>query len=260
MWLRDEGIGTEDSSECRANLSGAARRYVDSLGIDVTDLFYYILAVLHDPGYREANAGALRMAWPRIPLPGWPDGEADGAVEPLARSAAHGRELAALLDTDTPVPGVTEGALRPEVAAIAVPATTEGRNMTSDDFALTVGWGHYGQSEAVMPGQGRIVERAYTPDERTAMGEALSALGETTFDIYLNGRSFWRNVPAAVWRYKLGAYQVLKKWLSYRERAILGRPLHHDEVQHFTDTARRIGAILMITSSDPRMPARHLEI
>ena len=220
----------------------------------------YILAVLHDPGYREANAGALRMAWPRIPLPGWPDGEADGAVEPLARSAAHGRELAALLDTDTPVPGVTEGALRPEVAAIAVPATTEGRNMTSDDFALTVGWGHYGQSEAVMPGQGRIVERAYTPDERTAMGEALSALGETTFDIYLNGRSFWRNVPAAVWRYKLGAYQVLKKWLSYRERAILGRPLHHDEVQHFTDTARRIGAILMITSSDPRMPARHLEI
>ena len=31
------------------------------------------LAVLHDPDYREANAGALRMEWPRIPLPGWPD-------------------------------------------------------------------------------------------------------------------------------------------------------------------------------------------
>ena len=32
-----------------------------------------VLALLHDPVYREANAEALRMEWPRIPLPGWPD-------------------------------------------------------------------------------------------------------------------------------------------------------------------------------------------
>ena len=56
------------------------------------------------PSYREANAGALRMEWPRIPLPGWPDGEAEGAADALARSAALGRELAALLDSETPVP------------------------------------------------------------------------------------------------------------------------------------------------------------
>ena len=30
-----------------------------------------------------------------------------------------------------------EGTLRPELAAIAVPATIGGRNMTGDDFALT---------------------------------------------------------------------------------------------------------------------------
>ena len=117
--------------------------------------------------------------------------------------------------------------------------------MADDDFALTAGWGHYGSGDAVMPGQGRIVERAYTPDERAAMGDGLlSALGETTFDVYLNGNAFWRNVPAAVWRYKLGGYQVLKKWLSYRERAILDRALKPEEVQHFTDTARRIAVIL----------------
>ena len=46
------------------------------------------------------------------------------------------------------------------------------------------------------------------------------------------------------WGYKLGGYQVLKKWLSYRERGVLGRALKPEEVQHFTDTARRIGAIL----------------
>ena len=98
-----------------------------------------------------------------------------------------------------------------------------------------------------MPGQGRIVERAYTPDEKSAMGDNISTLGETTFDVYLNDRAFWRNVPAAIWTYKLGGYQVLKKWLSYRERSILDRPLKPEEVQHFTDTARRIAAILLVT-------------
>ena len=120
--------------------------------------------------------------------------------------------------------------------------------MTSDDFALTAGWGHLGQGNAVMPGQGRAVERAHTLEERAAMGESLSALGETAFDVYLNGNAFWRNLPAAVWNYKLGGYQVLKKWLSYRERDILGRKLKAEEVQHFTDMARRIGAILIPVS------------
>ena len=40
-------------------------------------------------------------------------------------------------------------------------------------------------------------------------------------------------MPAAVWSYKLGGYQVLKKWLSYRERKILDRALLPEEVQHF---------------------------
>ena len=54
----------------------------------------------------------------------------------------------------------------------------------------------------------------------TALGDTTGVLGQTTFDIYLNGNAYWRNVPAAVWRYKLGGYQVLKKWLSYRERGV----------------------------------------
>ena len=210
------------------------------------DLFHHVLAVLHDPAYREANAGALRMEWPRNPLPGWPDGDAAGAAEALSESAARGRKLGQLLDSDTPVPGVTEGALRPEAAAIAVPATTDDRNMAGDDFALTAGWGHFGSGDAVMPGQGRVVQRAYTPEERATLAGATPILGETTYDIYLNKRAYWRNVPAGVWTYKLGGYQVLKKWLSYRERTILRRPLKPDEVQHFAETARRIAAILLL--------------
>ena len=246
-WLRDDGlIGEMDGpTQLRPNLSPAAHSYLDRLGLGVEDMFHYVLAVLHDPAYREANAGALRMEWPRIPLPGWPDGDEDGAAGELEASAARGRELAALLDSDTPVPGVTEGVLRREIAAVAVPSTVDGGNMAGDDFALTAGWGHFGQGEAVMPGLGRIVERPYTTDERAAIGAAVSTLGETTFDIYLNDRAYWRNVPAAVWSYKLGGYQVLKKWLSYREQKVLDRALLPEEVQHFTDTARRIGAILL---------------
>ena len=251
-WLRDDLIGNAGDCVRRPNLSSAAQRWLEHLGAGVEDLFHHVLAVLHNPAYRKANAGALRMEWPRIPLPGWPDGQADGAAEALAESAARGRELAALLDPETPVPGVTTGVLRPEIAAIAVPTTTHGRNMAGSDFAVTAGWGHYGSGGAVMPGQGHAVERAFTPNERAALGDALSALGETTFDVYLNDNAFWRNVPAAVWRYKLGGYQVLKKWFSYRERAVLGRALRPEEVQHFTDTARRIGAILLSIAAPER--------
>ena len=250
-YLHDDGFGIGGNEiQRRPNLSSAAQRYLHRLGADVEDLFHHVLATLHDPAYREANAGALRMEWPRIPLPDWPNGEADNSAETLTASAARGRELARLLDSEAPVPGITQGTLRPEIAALAVPATTDDRNMTGDDFALTAGWGHYGTGDAVMPGQGRIVEREYTPDERAALGDAIPALGEKTLDVYLNDHAFWRNIPAAIWDYKLGGYQVLKKWLSYRERDVLGRVLTPEEVLYFAEMTRRVGGMLRFTAMD----------
>ena len=248
-YLRDQGLALDGGGHRRRrNLTPTAQRYLDRLGLGVEDLFHHALSVLHDPAYREANAGVLRLEWPRIPLPGWPDGDAPGAAGALAASAALGRELARLLDPETPVPGVTAGTLRPELAVIAVPSTADGRNMSSDDFALTVGWGHLGAGDAVMPGQGRAVERTYTAAEREALREAVAVLGDATVDVHLNDNARWSNVPAAVWNYKLGGYQVLKKWLSYRESKVLGRNLTPEEVQHFTDTARRIAAILAMVN------------
>ena len=49
--------------------------------------------------------------------------------------------------------------------------------------------------------------------------------------------AYWKNVPARVWKYTLGGYQVLKKWLSYREKAILGRGLSIDEVAYVQQRA-----------------------
>ena len=248
-WLVNEGIEASAVGEQRrANLSDASQHYLDRLGLGVEDLFHHVLAILHSPSYGKANASALRAEGPRIPLPGWPDGDTAGAAEELAASAAKGRELAALLDSDTPVPGVTTGALRPDIAMIAVPSTADGGNMAADDFQLKAGWGHFGQGEAVMPGLGKAEERSYTAKELSALGPSVDAVGDTTFDIYLNDGAYWRNVPEAVWDYKLGGYQVLKKWLSYREHGVLGRAMKPDEVQHFTDTARRIAGILGVVS------------
>ena len=39
---------------------------------------------------------------------------------------------------------------------------------------------------------------------------------------------------------------VVKKWLSCRESKVLGRPVLREEVQYFTDTARRIAAIMLL--------------
>ena len=106
----------------------------------------------------------------------------------------------------------------------------------------------FSTGDAVMPGHGRTAERPCTAAERDALDNAADVLGETTFDVHLNGKAHWRNVPAAVWNYELGGYQVLKKWLSYREHKVLGRNMHLEEVEHFMHTARRIAAILMLTA------------
>lgn len=39
----------------------------------------------------------------------------------------------------------------------------------------------------------------------------------------------------------------MKKWLSYHERPLLGRDITMDEVDHVTQMARRIAAILLLS-------------
>ena len=97
-----------------------------------------------------------------------------------------------------------------------------------------------------MPGAGRTMERDYTPQERESMGEAVKLLGDGTLDIYLNEPAYWANVPVRVWEYTIGGYQVIKKWLSYREQKLLGRPLSKEEVRYVQEMARRIAAILLL--------------
>jgi Type ISP C-terminal specificity domain len=119
-------------------------------------------------------------------------------------------------------------------------ARIDGQALATADFALTAGWGSAGHGGVTMPGKGRVENRAASADETTG------GFGATTHDVYLNPQACWRHVPSAVWNYTLGGYQVLKKWLSYREQTLLGRPLALDEVKTFTAIARRIAALLLL--------------
>ena len=181
--------------------------------------------MLHAPAYRAENSGALRQDWPRVPLP--------ATVQTLIASADLGRRVAALLDLETAVPGVTSGALRSDLRDVAVLSHVEAGeplDPAAGDLAITAGWGYLIRNDTVtMPGQGRVVAR-----------------DNDGVDIYLNDIAYWHHVPRAVWDYTLGGYPVLKKWLSYRERDVLGRDLLPDEARAFTEIARRIAALVAL--------------
>jgi hypothetical protein len=207
----------------KPNLSDGAAAYLAKLQAKPEDLFYHTLAVLHAPAYRAENAGALRQDWPRVPLP--------GSDRVLRASAAFGRQVAALLDVETPVPGVTTGKIREDLKEIAVFKRLDGKPARPEagDLDITAGWGHAGKGGVTMPGKGR-----------------LSACGSEAFDVLLNDVACWRNIPAAVWNYTIGGYQVIKKWLSYREKELLGRGLTPEEVRYVTEMARRLAALISL--------------
>lgn len=227
--------------ETRANLSDTARAYLKQLGIRAPDsdaetaalVWMHALAIGYSPKYLSENADGLREDWPRVPLP------ATRAL--LVASADLGRKIAALLDTEAPVVGVTSGNVRDDLKGIAVVSRAGGGTLDpgKGDLALTAGWGHAGKGGVTMPGKGRI--------ETSAAPDLPPALGTKTHDIYLNGVAFWKNVPEKVWDYTIGGYQVIKKWLSYRERPLLGRDLTMDEADYVTQMARRIAAILLMS-------------
>ena len=68
----------------------------------------------------------------------------------------------------------------------------------------------------------------------------------TTLDVYLNATAYWKNVPQPVWDFTIGGYQVMKKWLSYREQRVLGRALTMAEIMEVTAMARRLAALVLL--------------
>ena len=242
----------------RANLSAIARKYLDDMNVPSVDteassarmVWMHAFAIGCSLKYLAENADGIRQEWPRIPLP--------DSKDALVRSAELGMQVAALLDSESAVPGVTTS-IRPELKTIGVISREGGGSLDPNKghLALTAGWAHAGKDGVVMPGKGRVVGRDYSAEEIKAIeagavklgitaNEATKLLGKTTDDIYLNEIAYWKNIPTGVWEYTIGGYQVIKKWLSYRERDLLKRDMKPEEVEEVSAMARRIAAIILL--------------
>ncbi|MGB4440947.1 MAG: type ISP restriction/modification enzyme [Coriobacteriia bacterium] len=237
-----------------ANLSQSVRAYLVELGARTEDerktaglVWMHSLAIGYSPHYLSENADGVKADWPRIPMP--------RTASLLHQSAGLGAQIAALLD-----PAAAHFVESPGLITPPNFGTLSSRRGVLDpviDLAVTARWGIVGKGGITMPSTGKLEERPYTDDERQAIAEhaatlgmsaeqAIELLGETCFDVYLNDKAYWRCVPSAVWRYTIGGYQVIKKWLSYRERTLLGRDLKSEEARYVTEMVRRIAALVLM--------------
>jgi hypothetical protein len=244
-------VGQDDlfgvGEDTKPNLTPRALAWLDGVEFeaDRADFWFHPLAILYSGEYLRENHSGVASAWPRVPLP--------THAQVLENSIEMGRTLGALLDLSRS-PNHASGRHPRTLGALS---SASGQIDTSCDLAVTARWAIAGQGGITMPSTGKLTERAYTPDELAAIADeaagrglsrdqAVTLLGETCFDIYLNDVAYWRCVPANVWRYTIGGYQVIKKWLSYRERALLGRDLTPEEARYVTEMVRRIAELVLM--------------
>jgi hypothetical protein len=226
-----------DDEKPTANLSAGARAYLSKIGIKNPDqdeataslLWMHCLAVGFAQAYLTENSDAISADWPRVPLP--------ASKTSLLASAKMGRRVADLLNTEQPVVGVDAGKVDTDLVTTAVVTCVSQGPL---NLSLTAGWGHRGNEGVVMPGKGKMVTAVIDagPDYKLPWFQF--------HDIYLNETACWKDIPAPVWQFTIGGYQVIKKWLSYREFELLGRALTPDEAREVTHMARRIAALILL--------------
>ncbi len=247
--------GTSNGDQVTHNYSESAVNYLQSIGIHVNNdetiaslLWLHALAIGFAPKYLQENTDGVKQDWPRIPLP--------SSADVLRSSAQLGGRLACLLDAER-VDGVTHAPFLGGMHLIGRLARVDGSAIDASlHLEVNQSWGRR-QQGGVFPGLGHVVVRDYSSDEmkgmeqlaselKVGLQDLIAILGSQTCDVYLNEGTFWSNIPENVWSYTIGGYQVVKKWLSYREAGILNRSLTADEAKEVRETARRITAILLL--------------
>jgi hypothetical protein len=192
----------------------------------VRDLFHLTLAVAHAPQYQLDHQDALAHDWLRLPIP--------KERRTFHDVAALGEQVATLLDPLADATHVLAEVLGDDRRTLAVPSTTDEDAMRDADLVVTISY--FGAA------RGGWLERVAREAEA-----ANPAWGESTGDLFLNETAFLANIPEGVWRYELGGYPVIKKWLGYRDqRRRPGRPLTLDELDHLRGMVHRIAALLVL--------------
>lgn len=226
------------------NISPIALDYLKSLNeIEASKLWLNVIAIGFSTDYLKENQDSIKRSYPKIPFPN------DKNI--LITSADLGEKISHLLNTEIEVEGVTSNPsdIFKIIGVITKIDNKDGQNI---DLSLNANWGNQ-TSSGIMPGTGKYIERSFTLDEYASFKlsgyqdkQIDELFGNTTYDVYINENAIWKNIPSKTWQYHIGGYQVLKKWLSYRENSIIGRALKKDEAREITNIARRISAILLM--------------
>jgi hypothetical protein len=184
---------------------------------------------MHAPQYEQDHAESLAQDWPHLPIP-----RARGT---LIEMRDRGEAIGILLDpVSRPTRTISE-VLGDLAESIGVLSKDSGGAVRDRERVVT--HSYFGA------GRGRYVTRP------PADGEPLhGAWGDATGDLYINDAVHFRHIPEAVWRYELGGYPVLKKWLGYRQASRRGgQPLSVAEARHFRSMVQRLAALLVLHKS-----------
>lgn len=197
----DGQLGNGSEHRATARLLVAPEWVEAAATLDPTDnpaaaeaVFMALLALMNSPAWL-ADQPVDADDFPPVPLPG--DGDA------MRRAAQLGREIAALDDPSTEVPGVTTGSIDGRWAAIGVPDSVAGR--------VAIENGRRGSNGGQRKG--------------TA--------------VLWNTNHGWRSLPDDVWSFTACGHAVLPKWLSYRKET----GLTSADRETFMLLCRRIAAL-----------------
>ena len=186
------------------------------------------LAILHAPAYQADHRSALSADWAHLPVP-----KDAGSLEQMAES---GELVGHLLNADREARDDVFAVLNEgRSAQLGQLHKLDGSPVRTEDLLVTVNyWGG---------AKGRWIPRLFASNE-----EPLPEWGGRTGDLYISEQVFFANVPEAVWKYELGGYPVLKKWLGYRQANRRdGKPLSAEERSWFRAVVQRIAALLALS-------------
>lgn len=232
------------SKETTANLSEKSRLWLSHLGI--SDLvgnadnaegpWYHALSICYSPKYVSENQEVLCVDWPRVPIP--------RKIELFEESILKGLTISKLLDLeDSDIDSVIHNDIR------------QFGLVQHNDLTINAGWGRKSKGN-VTGGKGRIEFREWSGAEKqnlvricrklnVEVTRGFELLGKAC-DIYLNDTNYWKGVPESVWNFRIGSYQVIKKWLSYREDKIIEREILVPEARTVTNIVWRLMTLVLM--------------
>jgi hypothetical protein len=191
------------------------------------DIFHYIYGIFHSQSYRDRYAEFLKLDFPRVPM------TSDTAL--FRRLCKRGQRLASLhtmkekadYDISFDVPGdniVEQVVYVPPQAAVGEDA----RSLTSKT----------GAEES---------------EEKSATSRVGSCEAGKMGRVYINRKQYFEGITPAVWKFRIGGYQVCEKWLKDRK----GRTLTHDDLDHYQRTVSALAETRTLMAQIDSLIADH---